>query len=57
MDKKKIKEIYDYLNKSLAEADQFDKKDYPMFFAQKAGKLQGTIEVALIKLETILDRK
>lgn len=53
----KIQEIYDYLNKSLAEADQFDKKDYPMFFAQKAGKLQGSIEVALIKLKSILDKK
>ena len=57
MEKSEIKEIYDYLNKSLAEADQFDKKDYPMFFAQKAGKLQGSIEVALMKLEVILDRK
>ena len=57
MDKKEIQEIYDYLNKSLSEADQFDKKDYPMFFAQKAGKFQGTIEVALIKLETILEKK
>ena len=57
MDKKEIKEIYDYLNKSLAEADQFDKKDYPVFFAQKAGKFQGTIKVALSKLERILEKK
>ena len=57
MHKSEIKEIFDYLNKNLAESEQFEKTDYPMFFAQKAGKLQGTIEVVLIRLETILDRK